>query len=412
MKFHSVPSTRSGLVLALALLAAPAALFAQPQPPLTGANAACASGPTASDTLSRVDFPVDDSGFVKIFNGKNLKGWWEGCGSTHSNNDKINGGIWLVDSNTGVLFSNQPTSRAGSVLMTNKSYGNYELIFDAWLSFGNDGGVFNRVTAAGSCYQSTMDYIQGSSVGGVYFEGGYNGTTRNVDPFTFGANKATISIGTNSNSNNRLDTITKRFSNPADYGCNATGCVPANWTAMWDTGGWNQVRIKFFGTGASAANKVHNFMWIRKLGSPNWIPTVRDSVTQNTPAAPLGFQIHGGLSSWGNQNGHWYRNIKLRPLTDDGTPIIEPTSISGQGARLKGAAAGSRDVRTVAGALTGTVPENFEITVSDASGRQLEKFSGRAGAFHHRLITRAQGVLLVQIKTAKGVDYLRVPRIF
>ena len=398
--------------LGLALVLMPTVLLAQPQAPLTGLNAACATGPTLvnglPDTLSRADFPVDDSGFVKIFNGKNLKGWWEGCGSSHSNNDKTNGGIWLVDSNTGVLFSNQPTSRAGSVLMTNKSYGNYELVFDAWLSFGNDGGVFNRVTAAGSAYQSTMDYIQGSSVGGVYFEGGYTGATRNVDPFVFSANKATISIGTNSTANNRLDTITKRFSNPTEFGCPATGCGPTNWTAMWDTGGWNQMRIQFFGTGASASNKVHNFVWIRKLGSTKWIPTVRDSVQFNTPAAPLGFQIHGGLSSWGNQNGHWYRNIKIRPLTDAGVPIIEPTSI----APRTGATAGAKEVRTTAGALTGTVPENFEIIIRDAAGRELEKFSGRAGAFHHVLGTQSKGLLLVQIKTAQGVDHLRVPQIF
>ena len=76
--------------------------------------------------------------------------------------------------------------------MTNKSYGNYELILDVWPSFGDDGGVFNRTTANGTCYQTTMDYIQGSSVGGVYFEGGYTGATRNVDPFVFGANKYTI----------------------------------------------------------------------------------------------------------------------------------------------------------------------------------------------------------------------------
>jgi hypothetical protein len=206
---------------------------------------------------------------LSLFNGKNLKGWWEGCGSSHANNDKTNGGIWLVDSVTGVLFANQNTNGAGSVLMTNKSYLNYEIIFDLWPTFGNDGGLFNRVTPSGNCYQTTIDYIQGSGIGGTYFEGGYTGSSRNYDPFVFGANKHTISIGTNSNVNNRLDTITKRFGTPTAYGCAATGCAPAHWTAIWDTGGWNQMRVKFFGTGASAANKVHNFVWLRKLGSPS-----------------------------------------------------------------------------------------------------------------------------------------------
>jgi hypothetical protein len=358
----------------------------------------------APDTLSHLEYPPDDSGFVSLFNGKNLKGWWEGCGSSHANNDKTNGGIWLVDSVTGVLFANQNTNGAGSVLMTNKSYLNYEIIFDLWPTFGNDGGLFNRVTPSGNCYQTTIDYIQGSGIGGTYFEGGYTGSSRNYDPFVFGANKHTISIGTNSNVNNRLDTITKRFGTPTAYGCAATGCAPAHWTAIWDTGGWNQMRVKFFGTGASAANKVHNFVWLRKLGSPHWIPTLRDSVQFNTPAAPIGFQIHGGTSSWSNRNGHWYRNIKIRQLTDQGDPIIPVTSLARTADK-------HYDVRAISGMLSGNADANYEITVIDAGGRVVERFSGPAGRFSHALGSNAKGMLLVQIKTAHRTDYVRVTRI-
>lgn len=396
-----------------ALIALPLAAWSQPQAPLSGANIACNSGPVLvngqPDTLSRADFPVDDSGFVKIFNGKNLKGWWEGCGSGHSDADETNGGIWLVDSANGLLFANQNTNGAGSVLMTNKSYGNYELVFDLWPSYGNDAGVFNRVTPSGNCYQTGIDYVANSSIGGVYFEGGYAGTGRNYDPYVFSGNKATIILThANTNSNNRLDTITKRFANPADFGCPASGCGPAHWTAIWDTGGWNQMRVKFFGTGASASNKVHNYAWIRKLGASQWVPTVRDSVQFNTPAAPLGLQIHGGAQYWGNRNGNWYRNIKIRPLTDDGTPIIQPTSVAGRARR----AVAAGNVRVAAGVLSGSASRDYEITVRDAAGRELERFSGAAGDFHHALGARATGILLVQVKTAQGVTRYRVPSIY
>jgi hypothetical protein len=394
----------------LALVLATASPFAQPRPALTGANTACDTGPIqvngAPDTLSRAEFPPDDSGFVKIFNGKNLKGWWEGCGSTHSSADNVNGGIWLVDSANGLLFANQNTNGAGSVLMTNKSYLNYELVFDLWPSFGNDAGVFNRVTPSGNTYQTGIDYVSNSSIGGAYFEGGYTGTSRNYDPYVFQGSKSTIILThANTNVNNRLDSITKRFANPVDFGCPATGCGPANWTAVWDTGGWNQMRVKFYGTGASASNKVHNFAWIRKLGAAQWVPTLRDSVQFNTPAAPLGLQIHGGTTYWTNRNGNWYRNIRIRPLNDQGEPILPTSAVS---RRAPGPVHG---LRVASGVLSGKLDSEYEILVRDAGGRVLERASGPAGELRHVVAPSARGILLVQVRTAKGVEHLRVGRI-
>lgn len=376
---------------------------AQPRAPLTGVNAACASGPILAggqpDTLSGLEAAPDDSGFVSLFNGKNLKGWWEGCGSTHSDLDKTNGGIWLVDSVNGLLFANQNPNGAGSVLMTNKSYGNYELIFDLWPSFGNDAGVFNRVTASGSCYQTGIDYLANSSVGGVYFEGGYaGGASRNYDPYVFGANKATITIGTNSNANNRLDTITKRFADPTAFGCPATGCGPANWTAIWDTGGWNQMRVRFFGGGTSASDKVHNFADIRRLGSTKWIPTIRDSVQYATPANPIGLQIHGTKAQWGNANGNWYRNIRIRPLDVSGNPVPVFASARVSAPRLK----------WINGSLSGDIAEPYRLTVRDLKGNVIARFAGDGSAPMRHRVAHAAGLLLLELKTARGVERGRV----
>lgn len=402
-----------GVLCVQALVSVPFPVAAQPRAPLTGANAACVGGPVLAgglpDTLDPDEALPDDSGFVRIFNGKNLKGWWEGCGSTHSNNDKTYGGVWLVDSAAGLLFANQPSGTgAGSVLMTNKSYGNYELVFDLWPSFGNDAGVFNRVTPSGNCYQTGIDYIANSSVGGVYFEGGYAGTSRNYDPYVFGANKAAINFSSaNTNANNRLDSLTRRFANPADFGCPASGCGIANWTAIWDTGGWNQMRVQFFGTGASASNKVHNHAWIRKLGSPHWIPTVRDSVQYPTSPNPIGLQIHGGTSSWGNANGNWYRNIKVRPLTDHGVPVLPALSV-----RRMGVVSRPGALRLASGVLSGTADHPYEITVRDAAGHLLQRISGPPGVFQHRLDPVPPGILMIRVKTDQRSEFLRIARVF
>ncbi len=371
---------------------------AQPEAALTGTNNACAAGPTliagVPDTVVQV--VPDTAGFRSIFDGTSFKGWWESCLSGHSSADRTYGGIWLIDPANGYLFSNQNTNGAGSILATNKSWGNYELIFDYWPSFGDDGGVFNRTTAAGNCYQTTLDYIGGSSVGGVYFEGGYTGTTRNLDPYTFGANSSSITVST----------WTANTANLPNSPCPATGCTAANWTTVFDIAGWNQVRIKFFGTGAAATNKVHNQSWIRKLGAATWVPVITDSVQYATPASYLGFQIHGGAGSWSNRNGVWYRNIKMRPLTDLGVPIPQGTTAIGHGAGMI-----RYQIKAASDALVGTLDSDHEITVSDVNGRVLERFSGRAGAFRYPLSTSMHGLLLVKVKTARGTDFLRITRI-
>jgi hypothetical protein len=403
----------------LALLSVLWAFFApagaQPRAALTGANAVCASGPTLAggvpDTLSPAEAAPDDSGFVRLFNGKNLKGWWEGCGSSHSSADNVNGGIWLVDSVNGLLFANQNANGAGSVLMTNKSFANYELVFDLWPGFGNDAGVFNRVTASGNCYQTGIDYITNSSVGGAYFEGGYTGGSRNVDPYVFGANKATITIGTNSNTTNRLDTLTKLYGNPSAFGCPAGGCGVSNWTAVWDTGGWNQMRVKFYGSGASASDKVHNFAWIRKLGATEWVPTLRDSVQYATPANPLGLQIHGTKAQWGNANGNWYRNIKLRPLNADGTPVVSTTRVSHGKSAI-----GDANFHLFGGILKGNLGENSRITVFGADGKRNLAFEASKGVFSRNLAGELQttGLVFLRIegesgRIQNGIFYLNLP---
>ncbi len=53
-----------------------------------------------------------------------------------------------------------------------------------------------------------------------------------------------------------------------------------------------------------------------------------------------------------------------------------------------------------------------EITISDLSGRVLEKFSVRSGVVHHAFTTQSRGVLLVAVKTSRHTDYLRVTRLF
>ncbi len=377
-------------------------VVAQPQLTVTPTNAACESGPTlvdgAPDTVASVP---DADGFYSMFDGKTLKGWWENCLTTHSSQNRTTGGIWIADSNVGAIYSQQASNLAGSVLMTNKTWTHYEMIFDFWPAWGNDAGVFNRVvptgSTAGRTYQTGLDYKQGSSIGGSYGEGGY--ANFNIDPYLFTNTFGVITVG-------QWPSFTAAR-NPSSFGCPSTGCGPANWHAVWDTAGWNQIRIKFFG-GLVSGSPTRMQAWMRRINNPpvpppnNWVPTHDSAFNIVTPANPIGLQIHGGSDYWNRSGrGTWYRNIRIRPLDVEGNPLVVSLKpgILPPGTRFS--------VR--GGELVGNLAEPHRVVVRDARGRVLDRFSGDGGEeVRHRLADGTAGLLLVEIRTARGVEHLRV----
>ena len=371
---------------------------AQPTLSVPATNTPCAAGP-GTDTVASVP---DQEGFLSLFDGKSLKGWWESCKSGHSSNDNVNGGIFIADPANGAIYSQQQANGAGGLILTNKVFGNYELIFDYFGTYGDDGGVFNRTTAAGKCYQTTLDYIAGSSVGGAYGEGGY--TNLNVDPYVFGANKQTITNVTNwTNSTKAQD--------PASFGCPAAGCTAADWATVWDLNGWNQIRIKFYG-GLTAASKVKLKSWFRKAANPpaagpnNWVPVYNDSQSIVTPASYLGFQIHGGVGRWLLGPGTWYKNIKWRPLDDEGKPTSVPVDVKKTGRmHLEGV-----QLEASPDALIGHMSMAHEIVLRDLSGKILQTYRGDAGDVRYSFATSAHGVMVAEVISAFGSDRIRVTR--
>src|SRR4051812_13642110 len=133
---------------ALALTLAATNVWSQPGPIPPGTNAACAQN-GGTDTVTSTP---DSEGFRTLFDGTSFKGWWESCQSHHSALDAVNGGIWLVDPGLHAIYSNQSPKFAGSLLLTNKKFDQYELQFDYWPEFADDAGIFNRTTPDGKSY--------------------------------------------------------------------------------------------------------------------------------------------------------------------------------------------------------------------------------------------------------------------
>jgi hypothetical protein len=388
----------SNLWPAISLAALAFAFADQPGITIPITNAPCQDGPKMNGALpDTVAAAPDSEGFVSIFNGTDLTGWWEDC-QTHTNNKTV-GGIWIVDPSQHILYSKENGSD-GDILVTNKKYDNYEIILDVWPIFGNDGGVFNRVTPSGSCWQSTIDYISGSSVGGSYNEKSWRSGTVNDDPYLFGGTSAANpSIST-------WTTFTKDL-NPTGFGCSAGGCVGSDFEKVWDLNGWNQFRVKFY-NGLTVGSSVTMENFFRKAGAPNWVPTYKKSEAIVTPPNGIALQIHGA-GRWKAGTYNLYRNIKVRPLNADGTPIIPPTHADGGLKSAKYSAAPS--LKLANGTLIGSLDADYDITLSDVRGQVLEKFHGSAGNFRHALGNSAHGVLIADLKSKRGVAHLRFSRL-
>src|SRR5690606_10170554 len=106
------------------------------------------------------------------------------------------GAIWRVDAQRKAIYA-MSRNQVGGLLSTKKRYAHYELMFNWWPQFGNDGGVFNRYSMTSStnvaANQMVLDYCSsGCGILSYYSEGGFPGG-RNGRPWSYNSvNSITI----------------------------------------------------------------------------------------------------------------------------------------------------------------------------------------------------------------------------
>ncbi len=390
----------------------------QPAISIPVVNNPCNDGPKmVAGKPDTVASQVDDSGFVSIFNGKDMTGWWEDCQTGHTTHKDV-GAVWLVDPSQKSIYSQETAGGDGGILVTNKVYGNYEIVLDLWPTFGDDGGIFNRMTYQGTAWQSVIDYIQGSGVGGSYNERGWRQGNLNDDPFRFNANPASpFLVAWDETETPKVNVTWTSFTKdmnpgPTSFGCSAGGCVETDFAKIWDLAGWNQMRVKFY-DGLVAGRSVTMETFLRKAGASAWTPIYKSTKAVVTPAGPIGLQIHGG-GRWKTGAWNMYRNIKIRNLNIDGTvaPFTSTTAVKAANPDLKAAANTTPpNLEISQNALVGTLDLASDITIRDVAGHVVDKFHADSGNFQHALATKAQGILFVEFKNNRGVSQIRLNRI-
>jgi len=193
------------------------------------------------------------AGFTPIFNGKDLSGWHISQTNHHGNTK-----AWTVED--GVLTGAQDRPGDGGILVTDKTYKNYEIYLEVNPDWGCDGGLFLRSTEAGEAYQVMLDYLPGGSVGGVYGEG--------------------------------LKDVTA-FAAPG-------------WQKHWKKGEWNTIRARIQG------DTPRITVWMNGERITNWSDTA-NHLPGGAVDGHIAVQVHMG-NRWVEGGKHRFRNIAIREL--------------------------------------------------------------------------------------------------
>lgn len=242
--------------------------------------------------------PKVPDGFTPIFNGQNLTGWHPSRTNIHGNTPDF----FVLD---GAIVGTQSPYGSGGILLTDKSYKNFEFYMEAKPDYGCDSGVFFRSTQAGHAYQVTMDYLPGGSMGSLILEGITNPNAaagRGAAGGSGGAGRAGAAGGSGRGGGGR--------GGPPVVGGIPLGAPTANgeaaWMKVWKREAWNTFRLRVEG------DIPHVQVWIN-----DQLVTDTHETTNRAEGGivegPIAIQIHGGMR-W-VQAGFWrWRNIGIREL--------------------------------------------------------------------------------------------------
>lgn len=244
---------------------------------LVGAGLMAATPACAADSVR----PAEE-GFVPIFDGKSLKGWHVSAQSGHSRrSDNKSGGYWAVKD--GAITGSQDIPGNGGIVLTDETYGDFEVALEMNNDFGLDSGLFLRSTENGRAYQAMIDYNPGGNLMGIYGEGLPGGI--HLRNYSFGDSPSVV--------------------RPVDRGPTPFPILPQAWPYFWKHGQWNELRARITGGQTPTITT-----WINGVKIMEWIDTEK----RHLATGHIALQVHGG----GDHTKQFvrYRNIRVKRLDE------------------------------------------------------------------------------------------------
>jgi len=244
--------------------------------------------------------PAGADGYIPLFDGKTLNGW-------HKNPQKIGhgtGGKWDVKEGAITGEQDPPNSGNGGVLLTDRKFGDFELLLEMNPDWSIDSGLFLRSNDKGQAIQMMVDYHDGGNVGHLYGEGLGGWSAR---PFSISGE---IGYGGN---------LVALFAEPdkdfkPDYLVStATG---EQFTKAWKIDEWNKVKVRCAGKYPKITTWINDLKVCEWDGESFKHPQYdREKVLQTLGAeGSIAVQVHGGKAAWAPNAKCRWRNIRIKPL--------------------------------------------------------------------------------------------------
>lgn len=246
-------------------------------------------------TFAFADEPKEE-GFVSIFNGKDLTGW-------HKNPQKIGhgtGGTWVVEDGAITGEQDPPGSGNGGIILSDKTYGDFEVKFEANPDWGPCSGFFLRSTETGKCFQMMVDYHEDGNVGEIYREGLDGKGNRTFDlKGVYADDEKKV-----------LKAITAVNADPARLGQfrpEKSFFELGEWNTIWKVGEWNTCHCKVVGNPPTITTWI-NGTKITEYTSDNKFEGVL------ADKGHIAFQVHGGTYAWPKGAKVRFRNVRVKEL--------------------------------------------------------------------------------------------------
>jgi hypothetical protein len=241
--------------------------------------------------------PADER-WQELFDGKSLAGW-------HKNPQPIGhgtGGIWRAEEGAITGEQDPPGSGNGGILLTDRKFGDFELVLDIKPDWGICSGLFLRGNDKGQCFQMMVDYHDAGNVGQIYGEGLGGFATRTFD------------INGKLDGERLAGFTTDKHLTREEAGLKYA-CTPAEWIKAWKIGEWNAVRVLCAGMYPLIVTYLNGQKICEFEGTNSTADKYdkEDVARQLGREGSIGVQVHGGKNWPAGAKCRW-KNIRIRLL--------------------------------------------------------------------------------------------------
>jgi len=240
--------------------------------------------------------------WIPLFNGTDLSGW-------HLQKEKGQhgtGGNWGV-TKAGVLFGEQdpPGSGNGGLLLSDKTFSEFELELSLRPDWGPDSGVFVRTDERGGGWQAYVDHHDHGNVGHIRLE---------TKPYSVAFRPFGFSRIDPQKPGLKMEPD-RRPENLAE-GVYEASCTQEAFLAAWKPDDWNRLRIRVTGGELPVIETWVNELKVcrfdaSKTKHSKFNPGKAKEVVETSGS--IGLQVHGGKHWKAGWRVYW-KDVRVRPL--------------------------------------------------------------------------------------------------